>query len=175
MLGLKLIHVSKRGPWCRGTWLSLVQALACRSFSAKPLPEPSMAHFPLTKSQSCVTRLPIRMSSGTRHTLHGLLNTIRLRKNCHHFANDIFKCIFSNENIWILINISLKCVSRGLIDNIPSLVPIMAWHHIPGDTPLSEPMMFSLLTHICVSRPHWVIDILSNVLSHMWQWYRNYQ
>ena len=25
--------------------------------------------------------------------------TLRLRQNCHHFANDIFKCIFLNENV----------------------------------------------------------------------------
>ena len=31
----------------------------------------------------------------------------------------------------------------------------MAWRH-PGDKPLSEPMMLNLLTHICVTRPHWV-------------------
>ena len=28
--------------------------------------------------------------------------------------------------------------------------------HRPGDKPLSEPMMVSLLTHICVTRPRWV-------------------
>ena len=31
----------------------------------------------------------------------------------------------------------------------------MAWRR-PGDKPLSEPMMDSLLTHICVTRPQWV-------------------
>ena len=31
----------------------------------------------------------------------------------------------------------------------------MAWHR-PGDKPLSEPMMVSLLKHICVTRPQWV-------------------
>ena len=31
----------------------------------------------------------------------------------------------------------------------------MAWHH-SGDKPLSELMMVSLLTHICVTRPQWV-------------------
>ena len=31
----------------------------------------------------------------------------------------------------------------------------MAWHR-PGDKPLSEPMMVSLLMHICVTRPQWV-------------------
>ena len=41
--------------------------------------------------------------------------------------------------------------------NIPALVQIMAWRR-PGDKPLSEPMMVSLLTHICVTRPQWVKD-----------------
>ena len=31
----------------------------------------------------------------------------------------------------------------------------MAWRR-PGDKPLSGPMMVSLLTHICVTRPQWV-------------------
>ena len=31
----------------------------------------------------------------------------------------------------------------------------MAWR-LPGDKPLSEPMMDNLLTHICVTRPQWV-------------------
>ena len=46
-------------------------------------------------------------------------------------------------------------LNRGLINNIPALVQIMAWRR-PGDKPLSEPMVVSLLTHICVTRPQWV-------------------
>ena len=33
----------------------------------------------------------------------------------------------------------------------------MAWRR-PGPKPLSEPMMFSLTTHICVFRRHWIIS-----------------
>ena len=44
---------------------------------------------------------------------------------------------------------------RVRIINILALVQIMAWRR-PGDKPLSEPMMFSLLTHICITRPQWV-------------------
>ena len=51
-----------------------------------------------------------------------------------------------------MIKISLKFVPMGPINNIPALVQIMAWR-LPGDKPLSEPMMVSLLTHICVTRP----------------------
>ena len=83
------------------------------------------------------------------------LNTLRPRQNGRHFPDDIFKCIFLNGNAWISIKISLKFVPKGPINKIPSLVQIMAWRR-PGDKPLSEPMMVSLLTHICVTRPLWV-------------------
>ena len=83
------------------------------------------------------------------------LNTLRPRQNGCHFADDIFNCIFLNENVWIPIEISLKFVPKGPIKNIPALVQIMGWRR-PGDKPLSEPMMVSLPTHICVTRPQWV-------------------
>ena len=83
------------------------------------------------------------------------VNTLRPRQIGRHFAEDIFKCIFVNENVWIPIKISLKFVPKGPINNIPALVQIMAWH-CAGDKPLSEPKMVSLPTHICVTRPQWV-------------------
>ena len=83
------------------------------------------------------------------------LNTLRPRQNGPHFADDIFKCIFLNENVWILLKISLKFVPKVPINYIPALVLIMPWHR-PGDKPLSEPMMVRLPTHICVTRPQWV-------------------
>ena len=82
-------------------------------------------------------------------------NTLRLRQNGRHLPDDMFECIFLIEGIWISIKISLKFVSKGPIKNIPALVQIMAWRR-PGDKPLSEQMMVSLLTHICVTRPQWV-------------------
>ena len=54
-----------------------------------------------------------------------LLNTLRLRQNHRHFADDIFKCIFLNEDICISIDISLKFVPGGQINN-PALVRIMS-------------------------------------------------
>ena len=83
------------------------------------------------------------------------VNSLRPRQNGRHFADDIFKCIFLNENVWISIKISLKFVPKGPINNIPALVQIMAWCR-PGDKPLSEPMMVRTPTHICVTRPQWV-------------------
>ena len=83
------------------------------------------------------------------------LNTLRPRQNGRHFADDMFRCIFLNENVMILAKISLKFVRKGPINNIPALVQIMAWRR-PGDKPLSEPMVVRLPTHICVTRPQWV-------------------
>ena len=83
------------------------------------------------------------------------LNTLRPRQNGRHFADDMFKWIFLNENVWSTIEISLKFVPKGLINNNPALFQIMAWRR-PGKKTLSEPMMVSLATHICVIRPQWV-------------------
>ena len=107
-----------------------------------------------------------------------LINTLRPRQNGRHFPDDIFKCIFLNENVWIPNKISLKFVPKGSINNIPALVQIMAWRR-PGDKPLSEPMLVSLLTHICVTRPQWVNTFLLDICLHslscgdtlqIWMW-----
>ena len=71
-----------------------------------------------------------------------------------HWGQDKMVAI-SQMTITNAINISLKFVSKGQIYNIPSLVQIMAWRW-PGDKPLSEPMMVSLLKHTCITRPQWV-------------------
>ena len=68
------------------------------------------------------------------------INTLGPRQNGRHFANDIFKWIFLNENVWISIKISMKFVPGGPNNNFPALVRIMAWRR-PGDKPLSEPMI----------------------------------
>ena len=87
------------------------------------------------------------------------LNTLKLRQNDRHFTDKICKCIFLKENVWILLKISLKFVTKVRINNIPALVQNMASFR-PGNKPLSEPTMVSLLTHICVTRPQWVKSII---------------
>ena len=71
---------------------------------------------------------------------NAVLNTLRLRQNGRHFPDNIFKCIFLNENIQILIKISVEFVPKDPINNIASLVQIMAWHQ-PSNKPLSEQMI----------------------------------
>ena len=83
------------------------------------------------------------------------VNTLRPRQNGRHFADGIFNCIFLNKNVWIPSKTSLTFVHRGPINNMPALAQITVWRR-PGDKPLSESMMVSLTTHICVTRPQWV-------------------
>ena len=85
-----------------------------------------------------------------------IINTLRPIQNGRHFTPDTFV----NENVRISIKFSLKFVLKDPINNIPSLVQIMPWRR-PGDKPLSEPVMVSLLTHICVTRPQWVKHVWS--------------
>ena len=80
------------------------------------------------------------------------VNSLKPRQNGRLFPDDIFKCIFVNDNVLIPMKISLKFVPKGPVNNIPALVQIMACR-LAGAKPLSEPMMVSLTTHICVTRP----------------------
>ena len=92
----------------------------------------------------CSTACAILMSSHVIDSSIRLwdecINTLRQRQNGRHFPDNIFKCIFLNENVWILNTIWLKFVPKGPIDNNTALVQKMALHQ-SGDKPLSEPMM----------------------------------
>ena len=46
---------------------------------------------------------------------------IEAETNGRHFPDDIFKCIFLNENVLISIKILLKFVRRGQINNISTI------------------------------------------------------
>ena len=97
----------------------------------------------------------ISPASSLKVDISALFNTLRPRQDGCHFPEDIFKCIFLNENVLISIKFSLNIVPDGPINNIPALVQQMAWRRL-GDIPLSEPIMVLLLTHICVTQPQWV-------------------
>ena len=83
-----------------------------------------------------------------RHALGFAVNCVVMlthwgRTNGRYFADDVFKCIFLNENVWILLKISLRFVPKVPINNIPVLVQ-MAWRR-RGDKPLSEPIQWWLV------------------------------
>ena len=49
------------------------------------------------------------------------LNILTPRQNGRHFPDDVLKWIFLNENVSILLKISLKFVPKVRINNIPAL------------------------------------------------------
>ena len=55
-------------------------------------------------------------------------------------VDDIFKCIYMNEKLLMLIGISLKFLPKGPIDNKSALVEVMAWRRA-GDKSLPQPML----------------------------------
>ena len=84
------------------------------------------------------------------------------------FRRRHFQTIFSEWKCLISIKISLKFVPKAPINNIPSLGQIMVWRR-PGDKTFSEPMMVSLLTHICITGPQWVNGLTEcNRTFHRW-------
>ena len=97
---------------------ALVQIMAWHSPGNKPLSE--LIHIWVTRPQ--------------------WVNTLRWGWNRQHFTDDIFKHIFFNENVWISIIVSLKFVPKGLINNNPSILWMMAWC-LTGNKPLSGPTM----------------------------------
>ena len=80
-----------------------------------------------------------------------------LGQNGLHFADDIFKCIFVNENVWIPVKNSLKFVLKGLINNIPVLVQILM---------VTRPEWVNML---CAYVSTWVL-ILSHLLWQLDHW-----
>ena len=104
----------------------------------------------------------LSLSMGSQHW-HSYIHGIYTNTSTHWGRDKmaaIFQTTFSNGFSWMKLyefwlKISLKFVPRGRINNILALVQIMAWRQ-QGDKPLSEPMMVSSLTHICVIWPQWV-------------------
>ena len=75
---------------------------------------------PTTSKTFCLCHMEAEINGW--HSVGGFFNTLRPGQNGRHFADDILKCIFLNENVRISIEISLKFVPKGPIDNIPALV-----------------------------------------------------
>ena len=99
------------------------------------------------------------------------INTLRPRQ-----MDAISQTTFSNAFSWMkMFEFWLKfpwsLFPRVPINNIPALVQMMAWRR-PGDKPLSELMMVSLLTHICITRPRWVnkhcFEFIEKIPSWLW-------
>ena len=95
-----------------------------------------------------------RMYMFLKNGVKGFL-THWVRENLADISQTTFSNTFSwMQNIRISSKISLRFVPKGPNNIIPALIQRMAWCR-QDDKPLSEPVV-SLLTHICVTRPHWV-------------------
>ena len=66
---------------------------------------------------------------------HTLINSSPPGQNDRHFADEIFNCIFMNENFYISIQISLKFVSKCPVDNKSTLVQVLVTWRQTGDKP----------------------------------------
>ena len=82
--------------------------------------------------------------SGRQSPVFFIFKTLRPKQNGCYFADNIFKCIFFNENVWIPIKISLKFVPKGAI--WPSLRPCTVINPILL-TYLFPRVQFTLLKH----------------------------
>ena len=126
----------------------------------------------LTDDKSTLVQVILFGTPGTKPLPEQMLTQIYI---CHHMSSSgcnvlthwgrdkmaaISQTTFSSAFSWMgMFKFRLRFVPKGPIDNIPALVQIIAWHW-PCDKPLSEPMMVSLLTHICVTRP-WRVNVKS--------------
>ena len=89
------------------------------------------------------------MYSHVRLLFSAFINTLGPRQNGRHFADDIFTCILLNENVWILIKISLSFVPKGPINNIPALVQVMNWTLRKSYKTTGHSFSFSNELHVC--------------------------
>ena len=99
-------------------------------------------------------------------------NTLRPRQNGYHFPENIFKCIFLNENVWISLKVLLKYVSQDPFNNIPALVQMVAWCR-PGDKPLSEPCMCHSASMIQTARSYFAKFLMGLAKSAFYEYLTN--
>ena len=155
--------------WCRCFWAEII------IISSKQVVEMQILGINLKDKSHGLTYTFVGFCKHWWIKPWSLINTWRPRYNCHHLADNSLKCILLNENVWISCRISLKFVRNVRINNIKTLVQIMAWLR-PGNKPSSEPMVVSFLTHICITRPQWIISLLSNdamgIVDYCQHWFR---
>ena len=111
--------------------------MACHLVSTKPLSRPMLEfcafnHWEQTTAKNAYILIQENAFENVVCKTAAILswpvcvNTLRPRQDGRHFPDDIFKCISLNENVWLSIEISLKFVRKGSINNIPALFQIMA-------------------------------------------------
>ena len=101
-----------------------------------------------------------RRSSSLLPNTSTSMNHVLFKVSLTHWGRDkmaaIFQTTFSNAFPWMKMcefRLRFHWILFPMVQ-LTTLVQIMAWLQ-PGDKPLSEPMMVSLLTHICITRPQY--------------------
>ena len=100
-----------------------------------------------------------------------VINSLRLRQNGCHFEDNIFQFILIIIMLSIQIQISLKFVPKGYINNKVALAVLMA-KHWTGDKPSSEPMMVKFADAYCgrvesrYGPSQWETSLLCNNVFH---------
>ena len=87
-----------------------------------------------------------------------MINTLSPRRNGHNFPDDIFKGICLHENDELRLRFHWRLFLSFQSSIFATLVQTIAWRW-PGDKPLSEAMVVSLLAHVHYTRPQWVNSI----------------
>ena len=127
----------------------------CCSFQKYPSkPRPLMPCPPVSVCGQRTCYL-LRMTNESLPSAREDCNLFIPGENGRHFAEDIFRCIIVNETFYISIQISLKFVPTGPIDNNQALFQIMAWCRIATHH-YSNQCWPDTLTHICCIRGRWL-------------------
>ena len=92
----------------------------------------------------------------TFHSIAPFFNTLWPRLNGCHFSDDSFKWNFCEQEMFKLrLRFHWSLFIWFELTIFQDLVQIMAWCLFSAK-PLSEPMMVSLLSLICITQPQWV-------------------
>ena len=111
---------------------ALVQVMAWCRTGEKPIPGPMIRQF--FDAYRCGSRGRwIIVIPASHCPSQWMFNTLTPRKKGRHFADDIFKCISLNQNVWISLKISLQFVTNGfeLCENDTDIcILIVCKHHL---------------------------------------------
>ena len=128
----RLNHLPLVMPICVSLWIgsAMVQIMACRLFGdylnstlRNNIQRISNQDTTLFIHKNAYVNIFCEMAA----ILSGgwSVSTLRPRRNGQHFADDIYKHIFFNEDVWISIKISLTFVPKGPIYNIYNIPAYM--------------------------------------------------
>ena len=108
--------VSREFAWHGSNWVllnkSCTREIACRL--VRTYSEKSLRH--LNINSPVRTMGPVSQRASLRLlSWYPIFNTVLPRQNGHHFSGDILEFLLFNENVWMLIKVSLNFLRIGLM------------------------------------------------------------